>query len=168
MRILGPIVLPSPALMQVLDAEIARRMDRWRSQCAPMRSVAVCSPSCAMLRFDAIDARQRLYGLVPMPMVSLWQRMRSKISRSGLGGPAVVERGSIRARHLATSTFSNRVVDSMQVNMKSPRAGNRAGARWPASAGRQDISGTRFPAHDEPVANLLTAPLDLRFYRLVG
>src|SRR5207302_850373 len=57
---------------------------------------AVSSPSCALMRFDAIDARQLLYGLVLMPIVSSWRGMRAKSFGSGPGGPAAVGRGSIR------------------------------------------------------------------------
>ena len=46
--------------------------ERRRSQCASMKSPAVCSPSCALMRSDATNARQLLYERVPTSIVASW------------------------------------------------------------------------------------------------
>ena len=76
---------------------------RWRSQCASLRSPAISSPSSALVRFDAIDARKLLYGLFPVSFVASWHVMIAKILGSGLVGHATVEHASIRGRNRSSS-----------------------------------------------------------------
>jgi len=102
---------------------------RWRSQCASLRSPAVSSPSCALMRFDAIDARQLLYGLFLVSFVASWHVMIAKILGSGLVGHATVEHASIRGRN--SSSSRSRSQSARQVAILSgwarPMAGKEAG-----------------------------------------
>ena len=82
--------------------------ERWRSQCASRRSPAICSPSCALMRFDAIGARQLLCRLFPMSIVASWHAMTVRISGSDLAGPATVEHASIRGRSRSSSRSRSR------------------------------------------------------------
>src|SRR5438105_15782934 len=77
--------------------------ERSRSQCASRRSPAISSPSCALVRFDAIDARKLLCRLFPRPIVASWHVMTAKIFGSDLVGLAAVARGSIRGRNRFSS-----------------------------------------------------------------
>jgi len=82
--------------------------ERWRSQCASRGSPAISSASCALVRFDAIDAQQLLCRLFPRLIVASWHVMIAKISGSGLVGHAMVERASIRGRNRSSSRSRSR------------------------------------------------------------
>jgi AraC-like DNA-binding protein len=61
-----------------------------------------------LTRFDAIDARQLLYGFIAMPIVSQWQGKRATIFGLGLVGPAAAECGSIRGPSRSSSRSKSR------------------------------------------------------------
>jgi hypothetical protein len=82
--------------------------ERWRSQCASGTSPAISSPSCALARFDAIDARRLLHWLFPRPIVASWHAMTVRISGSDLAGPATVEHVSIRGRSRSSNRSRSR------------------------------------------------------------
>ncbi len=87
--------------------------ERWRSQCASRRSPVVCSPSCALARFDAIDARQVLCQHFPMSIVASWHVMRVRIFGSGLVDRAAAESGSIRGRNRSSPYSHGLIVPGM-------------------------------------------------------
>jgi hypothetical protein len=103
--------------------------ERWRSQCASRGSPAFSSPSCALVRFDAIDARKLLCRLFPRPIVASWHVMIAKILGSDLVGHATVEHASIRGRNRSSSR--SRSQSARQVAILSgwarPVAGKEAG-----------------------------------------
>ena len=103
--------------------------ERWRSQCASRRSSAISSPSCALARFDAIDAQKVLCRYFPRPIVASWHAMTAKILGSGLVGHATVEHASVRGRNRSSSR--SRSQSARQVAIQSgwvwPVAGKEAG-----------------------------------------
>ena len=103
--------------------------ERWRSQCASLRSSAVSSPSCALMRFDAIDARKLLYGFFPVSFVASWHVMIAKILGSGLVGHATVEHASIRGRNRSSSRSRSQSARQAAIlgGWARPVAGKEAG-----------------------------------------
>jgi hypothetical protein len=100
------------------------------------------SPSCALVRFDAIDARKLLCRLFPRPIVASRHVMTAKSLGSGLVGHATVEQASIHGRNRSSSR--SRSQSARQVAILSgwtrPMAGRQDGSvqrAWPRCEGRR-------------------------------
>ena len=120
---------------------------------------AISSPSCALVRFDAIDARKLLCRLFSRPIVASWHVMRAKILGSDLVGHATVEHATIRGRNRFSSR--SRSQSARQVAIQSgwarPVAGKEAGRvgstrvaevrrSWPPFLGRaRRVAGKEIP-----------------------
>jgi hypothetical protein len=102
---------------------------RWQSQCASLRSPAVSSPSCALVRFDAIDARKLLRRLFSRPIVASWHVMIAKILGSSLVGHATMEHASIRGRNRSSSRYRSQSARQVAIlsGWARPVAGKEAG-----------------------------------------
>ena len=116
-------------------------------QCVSMRAPAFCSPSYALARFDAMDARRLLCWLVSRSIVSRWRGMRAKIFASSRGGREAIEHASIRATSRSSSRSKSQSGRQVAIPVASVRARDRAVAgkeeaqagSTPAAAARRSL-----------------------------